>query len=123
MVALRAVMRLGWEIPNPINAYQPDNDKRCPFAVYAPNTGVSVTPRSVSVAKGGTQQFSADGASAADGVTWTVSGDKAVNAGTTISAAGLLTVAAAETNTELTVKATSTKDTAKIGTAAVTVGG
>lgn len=36
MVALRAVMRLGWEIPNPINAYQPDKEKRCPFAVYAP---------------------------------------------------------------------------------------
>jgi HK97 family phage major capsid protein len=36
MVALRAVMRLGWEIPNPINAFQPDESKRCPFAVYAP---------------------------------------------------------------------------------------
>lgn len=36
MVALRAVMRLGWEIPNPINAFQPDETKRSPFAVYAP---------------------------------------------------------------------------------------
>jgi len=36
MVALRAVMRLGWEIPNPINAFQPDESKRAPFAVYAP---------------------------------------------------------------------------------------
>lgn len=36
MVALRAVMRLGWEIPNPINAFQPDEAKRSPFAVYAP---------------------------------------------------------------------------------------
>lgn len=36
MVALRAVMRLGWEIPNPINAFQPDEAKRFPFAVYAP---------------------------------------------------------------------------------------
>lgn len=34
MVALRATMRLGWEIPNPINAYQPDETKRSPFAVY-----------------------------------------------------------------------------------------
>ncbi len=33
MVALRAVMRLGWEIPNPINAMVPDKAKRCPFAV------------------------------------------------------------------------------------------
>lgn len=36
MVALRAVMRLGWEIPNPINAFQPDESKRSPFAVYKP---------------------------------------------------------------------------------------
>lgn len=36
MVALRAVMRLGWEIPNPISAFQPDETKRSPFAVYAP---------------------------------------------------------------------------------------
>lgn len=35
MVALRAVMRLGWEIPNPINAMALDKTKRCPFAVLA----------------------------------------------------------------------------------------
>jgi len=42
MVALRAVMRLGWEIPNPINAMAKDKAKRCPFAIMtAPkaNTG------------------------------------------------------------------------------------
>lgn len=33
MVALRAVMRLGWEIPNPINAMVTDKTKRCPFAI------------------------------------------------------------------------------------------
>ncbi|MBQ8640429.1 MAG: phage major capsid protein [Lachnospiraceae bacterium] len=33
MVALRAVMRLGWEIPNPINRLEQDKEKRCPFAV------------------------------------------------------------------------------------------
>lgn len=33
MVALRAVMRLGWEIPNPINSMVPDKTKRCPFAI------------------------------------------------------------------------------------------
>ena len=33
MVALRAVMRLGWEIPNPINALQPTAAYRCPFAI------------------------------------------------------------------------------------------
>lgn len=36
MVALRFVMRLGWELPNPINALQPDETKRFPFAVYVP---------------------------------------------------------------------------------------
>lgn len=39
MVALRAVMRLGWEIPNPISSFQPDASKRSPFAVYAPAVG------------------------------------------------------------------------------------
>lgn len=33
MVALRAVMRLGWEIPNPINLLEPTESARCPFAV------------------------------------------------------------------------------------------
>lgn len=33
MVALRAVMRLGWEIPNPINGVQKDKIKRCPFSI------------------------------------------------------------------------------------------
>lgn len=33
MVALRAVMRLGWEIPNPINSVEKSKEKRCPFAV------------------------------------------------------------------------------------------
>lgn len=33
MVALRAVMRLGWEIPNPINALKTNKNQRFPFAV------------------------------------------------------------------------------------------
>lgn len=33
MIALRAVMRIGWEIPNPINALQKDKAKRCPFSI------------------------------------------------------------------------------------------
>ena len=36
MVALRAVMRLGWEIPNPISAYRSTLDDFSPFAVYLP---------------------------------------------------------------------------------------
>ena len=33
MVALRAVMRLGWEIPNPVNGVKKDKSARFPFAV------------------------------------------------------------------------------------------
>lgn len=33
MVALRAVMRLGWEIPNPINSLKEDKATRFPFAI------------------------------------------------------------------------------------------
>ena len=38
MVALRAVMRLGWEIPNPVSAYRADINDYCPFAAYLPNS-------------------------------------------------------------------------------------
>ena len=41
MVALRAVMRLGWEIPNPINAIQKDKTKRCPFALLKTATAAA----------------------------------------------------------------------------------
>lgn len=40
MVALRATMRIGWEIPNPINSLQTDETKRTPFAIYGPVTTV-----------------------------------------------------------------------------------
>lgn len=33
MVALRAVIRMGWEVPNPINALAKDKTKRCPFSI------------------------------------------------------------------------------------------
>jgi len=36
MVALRAVMRLGWEAANPINAFNADNATAFPFSVYTP---------------------------------------------------------------------------------------
>ena len=36
MVALRAVMRLGWEIPNPISAYRATLEDYSPFAVLVP---------------------------------------------------------------------------------------
>ena len=36
MVALRATMRLGWEIPNPVSSYRETLDDYSPFAVYLP---------------------------------------------------------------------------------------
>ena len=128
MVALRAVMRLGWEIPNPKTAYNDTLSKYCPFAVYAPagtvNT-VTVTPATATVAKGASKAFAAavtgEGA-VSNGVLWSVSGTAAVKAGTKIDENGTLTIASNETNTALTVTATSKQDGTKSGTASVTVG-
>ncbi len=39
MVALRAVMRLGWEIPNPVSAYRATLEDYSPFAVLVPDNG------------------------------------------------------------------------------------
>lgn len=39
MKAIRMVIRLGWNILNPINAVNPDGTKRFPFAVYQPAGG------------------------------------------------------------------------------------
>lgn len=36
MVALRVVMRLAWQVPNPINSFQPNEAQRYPFAVLTP---------------------------------------------------------------------------------------
>lgn len=36
MVALRAVMRLGWEVANPVNAFNADIENPFPFSVYTP---------------------------------------------------------------------------------------
>lgn len=124
MVALRAVMRLGWEISNPLSAYNASITNPFPFAVYG-NGGtvnsVTVSPSSATVSKGGTQAFTAsvtgDGIVSQD-VTWTVTGG--AKSGTKISD-GVLTVDSSETGTSLTVKATSTQDEGKSGTASVTV--
>lgn len=40
-VALRCVMRLGWELPNPVNAEKPNEDERLPFAILIPNASES----------------------------------------------------------------------------------
>ena len=127
MVALRAVMRLGWEIPNPKTAYNDNIANPCPFAVYAPAGTVStvtVSPATASVAKGASKVFTATVAgegAVSNGVLWSVAGSSAVKAGTKIDENGNLTIASNETNTALTVTATSKQDGTKTGTAAVTV--
>lgn len=127
MVALRAVMRLGWEIANPLTAYNANLANPFPFAVYGAGgtvSGVTVTPPSATVSEGETQQFSAEvegsGIISQD-VEWSVSGSSAVAGGTTV-VDGLLTVGAGETNDSLTVTAKSRQDSGKSGTATVTVG-
>jgi formylglycine-generating enzyme required for sulfatase activity len=84
-------------------AYKP-NPK--PVPVYS---GLTVTPGTVMVKKGGYQQFTADNSSGT--VTWTILGDKAE--GTAISA-GLLKVAEDETVKELTIEAALSDKTATV---------
>ena len=94
------------------------------FAQDAPTvTGVTVSPATIEVRQGGTQQFSAtvDGTSnPAQTVTWSViGGTGTTNINTTT---GVLTVDASQSSgSPLTVTATSTADDTKSGTAAVTV--
>jgi outer membrane protein OmpA-like peptidoglycan-associated protein len=85
-------------------------------------TSLTVTPATATVNQGATQQFNAQVIgtnSPPQTVTWSVIGG---GAGTSISPTGLLTVGPNETpGTPLTVRATSTADTTRSGTAAVTV--
>jgi len=84
---------------------------------------VSAAGGATSVAKGSNLQFSAVVAGSnkpGQGVTWSID-TASKNAGTTINADGLLTVAAAETQTSLTIRATSKVNTSKFGTANVSV--
>lgn len=81
---------------------------------------VAVSPSTANVQKGSTKQFTAvvtvqGGAS--ETVTWNVNSTN----GSTISASGLLTVAAGEAALTLTVTATSTVDSTKFGSATITV--
>ena len=81
---------------------------------------ITVSPASVAVQKTKTQQFTANVTVEGDApttVTWTVTGVAA----TSITEAGLLTIAAGETASTLTVTATSTFDATKTGVATVTV--
>jgi PKD repeat protein len=84
--------------------------------VQAPKTvSVAVSPTSVTVSSGGTQQFTATVANATNqAVSWTATAG-------TISAAGLFTAPLVATSTAVTVTATSVADPSKSASATVTV--
>jgi len=85
-------------------------------------TTVSVTPGSVSIIKGQSQQFNAtvNGSNnPSQNVNWTVSG--ATSSATNITSYGRLSVSSSETARTLTVRATSSIDTNKSGIATITV--
>lgn len=124
MVALRAVMRLGWEIANPINAYNADIANPFPFSVYGKAGTVStvtVAPDTATMAKGDSKAFTAtvtgEGIVSGD-VEWSQDGTKS-----SITDNGVLTVGAAETKASITVTAKSKQDNSKTSTATVTVSG
>ena len=122
MVALRAVMRLGWEIANPVNAYNVDKTNPFPFSVYGKGgdiSAVTVSPATATMAKGDSKAFTAavTGEGIINGeVEWSQNGAKSK-----ISEDGLLTIDSAETKTSITVTAKSKQDGTKTGTATVTV--
>ena len=122
MVALRAVMRLGWEIANPVNAFNEDITNPFPFSDYGKGGTVStvtVAPATATLAKGASKAFSATVAGegiVSDEVEWSQNGAKS-----SITEDGVLTVASNETSSSITVTAKSKQDSTKPGTATVTV--
>jgi hypothetical protein len=86
-------------------------------------TAVNITPAAIQLAKGSTRTFTAAVVGTnnpAQGVTWSII-TTPVAEGTTLSPAGLLTIAAAETNTSITIRAVSFQDNTKSGQAVITV--
>lgn len=85
-------------------------------------TSVTLSPKTATLSKGATLQMTATVVTegfADKSVIWTVSGTSATTS--TISSTGLLYIAGDETNTELTVEATSALDSTKKDTATITI--
>lgn len=57
MVALRVVMRLGWEIPNPITALQPDETVRFPFAAVQAASALTTNTTTFTVTNDGSTGY------------------------------------------------------------------
>ena len=53
MVALRVVMRLGWEIPNPVTALQPNESVRFPFAAVQATSALTTNTTTFTVTHDG----------------------------------------------------------------------
>ena len=49
MKAIRMVIRMGWDIFNPLNAINEDETTRFPFAVYTPAASTSAAAAKVAV--------------------------------------------------------------------------
>ena len=57
MVALRVTMRLGWEIPNPITALQPDETVRFPFAAIQATSALTTNTTTFTVTDDGSTGY------------------------------------------------------------------
>ena len=57
MVALRVTMRLGWEIPNPINALAPDEAVRFPFAAIQTASALTTNTTTFTVTDDGSTGY------------------------------------------------------------------
>ena len=57
MVALRVVMRMGWEIPNPITALQPDEAVRFPFAAIQAASALTTNTTTFTVTDDGATSY------------------------------------------------------------------
>ena len=57
MVALRVVMRLGWEIPNPITSLQPDETVRFPFAAIQATSALTTNTVTFTVTDDGATSY------------------------------------------------------------------
>lgn len=57
MVALRVVMRLGWEIPNPITSLQPDETVRFPFAAIQATSALTTQTTTFTVTDDGSTGY------------------------------------------------------------------
>ena len=122
MVALRAVMRLGWEIPNPINAFNAGIENPCPFAVYSPDAAISLSASTLTVTKGSSGTLTISDANGTVTAKIYDSDDVEVTSKVTATVSGTtLTVAATSTATAGSYKVVVTDETFESASAAVTV--